>query len=83
MEFRILVSCIYVIICLNFQPDQSPHTPKSKGGGGIFAPHPPGTGIDSQTPVQIGLRIGVTDLHEQPLGYIHISQPEIGKFYWY
>ena len=27
---------VYVIMCLNFQPDQSPHTPKSKGG--IFAP---------------------------------------------
>ena len=23
------------IMCLNFQPDQSPHTPKSKGGGKI------------------------------------------------
>ena len=37
-------------MCLNFQLDQSPHK-----GGGIFAP-PPGPGLESQTPVQIGLK---------------------------
>ena len=35
-------------MCLNFQLDQSPHK------GGAFLP-PPGPGIESQTPVQIGL----------------------------
>ena len=46
---------IYVIMCLNFQPDQSPHITKSKGGH-FCPPPPPGPGIESQTPVQIGLR---------------------------
>ena len=52
LKFGILVSCIHVIMCLNFQLDQSPHK------GGAFLP-PPGPGIESQTPVQIGLRLVV------------------------
>ena len=32
-----------VIMSLHFQPDQSPHTPKSKGGH--FCPSPPGPGL--------------------------------------
>ena len=37
-------------MCLNFQLDQSPH----KGGAFLL---PPGPGIESQTPVQIGLTV--------------------------